>query len=111
MTYARSSDGGLHYSPLPVTGAGTGGTTPWPVTADTAFFRTETGAHAGLFRSTNAGRSFTRLRRYPAAFGNHGADLTQICFGANNDGVAVTSNGRLYRTTNAGSTWQRLSTP
>ncbi len=111
LTYARSSDGGLHYSPLPVTGAGTGGTALWPVTADTAFFRTEVGADAGLFRSTNAGRSFTRLHDYPAAFGNLGADLTQICFGATNDGVAVTSNGRLYRTTNAGRTWQRLSAP
>lgn len=105
VAFFRSVDGGAHLTRLPVTGFGTGGAELWPVSASMAFFRNEIGATAGFYRTTDGGRSFVRVRRLPAAFGADARNVSDVIFGDPRHGLALLSQGVVYRTSDGGTTW------
>jgi hypothetical protein len=108
MGFARSSDGGRHFVDLPVMGSGTGGTMLWPVTDSLVFFRTDDGDTAGLYRSTDAGRVFTKLHDLPRAFGADGSRVTAMTFGTSRQGLVLTANGDVFGTRDGGTGWAKL---
>ena len=101
----RSVDAGAHLTRLPVTGFGTGGAELWPVSASTAFFRNEIGPAAGFYRTTNGGRSFVKLRGLPAAFGAFGRNVIDMTFAGRFSGLALTTQGSVFRTSDGGTSW------
>jgi photosystem II stability/assembly factor-like uncharacterized protein len=103
--FFRSIDGGANLTRLHVTGSGTGGTELWPVSGSMAFFRTEIGAAAGFFRTTNGGRSFVRLKGLPVAFGVLGRNVVDITFAGPRHGLALLSQGSVFRTSDGGTRW------
>jgi photosystem II stability/assembly factor-like uncharacterized protein len=106
VAYFRSTDGGAHLTRLQLTGFGTGGAELWPVSASTAFFRADTTSTSpGLFRTTNGGRSFVRLRRLPEAFGAVAQKVAAMSFGSDLDGYALLGQGLVFRTSDGGSSW------
>ena len=106
VAFFRSTDGGAHLTRLQLTGFGTGGAELWPVSASTAFFRADTTSTSpGLFRTTNGGRSFVRLRRLPEAFGAVAQKVAAMSFGSDLDGYALLGQGLVFRTSDGGSSW------
>lgn len=107
LSFARSVDGGRHFSWLTMTGAGTGETALWPVSASLVFFRTVAGTEAGLYVSVDGGRHFARLRSIPAAFGPNGSLIERMSFGSSVQGLVLTQTGELFRTSDGGMQWTR----
>ena len=109
VAFFRSVDGGAHLTRLPVTGFGTGGAELWPVSASMAFFRNDIGSTAGFYKTTDGGRRFVRLRRLPAAFGADeradGRNVTNVIFADPLHGLALLSQGAVFRTADGGTHW------
>jgi hypothetical protein len=106
VAYFRSTDGGAHLTRLQLTGFGTAGAELWPVSASTAFFRADTTSTSpGLFRTTNGGRSYARLRYLPEAFGAVAQNVTAMSFAGDLEGYALVGQGRVFRTSDGGSSW------
>ena len=112
VAFFRSVDGGAHLTRLSVTGFGTGGAELWPVSASMAFFRNDIGSAAGFYKTSDGGRRFVRLRRLPAAFGADeradGRNVTDVIFADSRHGLALLSQGLVFRTTDGGTTWTRV---
>jgi|GEM_PF-1587347 hypothetical protein len=106
VAFFRSTDGGAHLTRLQIFGFGTDGTELWPVSSSTAFFQPGiTAVRPGLYRTTDGGRIFVKLRGLPAAFGTNGLEVTDMSFADDLDGFALLSTGLIFRTSDGGTTW------
>ena len=69
------------------------------MSASTAFFQPGiTAVRPGLYRTTDGGRIFVKLRGLPAAFGTNGLEVTDMSFADDLDGFALLSTGLIFRT-------------
>ena len=95
---------------LGVSGAGTGGTFLAPLSDQVAFFGTGLGQDAGLYVTENGGRNFSKVSSGPPGYTGQTTSYT-FSFLTPQIGLAAAYSGGLFRTSDAGASWQPLPTP
>jgi hypothetical protein len=92
----RSGNGGLNWSLSVDVGSVAHTLAVNPTSADTVY----AGGDAGLWRTSNNGTSWIRIRTDPVV-----DVLVHPSWGANRERIWVVAGGRIYSTTNAGGSW------
>ncbi|MGZ6797978.1 MAG: WD40/YVTN/BNR-like repeat-containing protein [Nocardioidaceae bacterium] len=95
---------------LPVAGAGTGDTFLDPLSDSVAYFGTAVGRQAGVYRTRDGGRTFTRVAGFPRPAARSGV-ASQVTFLDTRVGLAILTGPNVLRTIDRGHTWRRIPLP